>query len=358
MLDIRTATFAGSPLDRVNNQRRNPNPPPTAAPPLYLILSPTFEILYRSDTPSEPPTLLFPLSVAQPFLPETSPQLPPTAHRTAPLSLLGLRNGAAHYALPLPPTADTTSLTASTNACFRHLRVLALTLPPELSAIAAHARALCEFHLRHLFCGLCGSPTVPDHFGARRRCTRNVNNEEPVTVTPQTSHAAHVETCSGVWFPRTDPVAIMLVVDATGHRVLLGRQKRFPVGMFSCLAGFMEHGEGVEDAVRREVAEEAGVKVGSVRFFGSQPWPFPYSLMLGCISQAVTEGITVDEEEIQEARWFSREEVKDMVARGTYREEGLSVPPRMAIAGQMIAAFADGDSITIFEPKRSPSGML
>lgn len=150
----------------------------------------------------------------------------------------------------------------------------------------------------------------------------------------------------------------MLVVHSSGDRILLGRQKRFPAGLYSCLAGFMEHGEGVEDSVRREVEEEAGVKVDSVRFYGSQPWPFPYSLMLGCIAEAITEHITIDEKEIQEAKWFTREEVKEMVAKGERREEGISVPPRMAIAGQMIAAFANSDPITVFEPKRVVSGML
>lgn len=355
---IRISTFAGSPLDRVNNYRGNDALPPTTAPPLYLILSPTFEFLYRSGTSSEAPTVIFPLSIVQPFLPEDQSDETSANHRTAPISLLGVREGAPHYALPLPPSADIASLTKSADARFRHLRTLASTLSREQSAIAAHARALCEFHLRHLFCGLCGSPTAPDHFGSRRRCRRNVTKSEPIGVTPHSLRETEAKICTGVWFPRTDPVAIMLVVHPRGDRVLLGRQKRFPAGLYSCLAGFMEHGEGVEDSVRREVEEESGVEVGVVRFFGSQPWPFPYSLMLGCVAQAVTDHITVDEKEIQDAKWFTREQVREMVGRGERREAGLSVPPSMAIAGQMIAAFAEGDPITFFEPRQATSGML
>lgn len=120
----------------------------------------------------------------------------------------------------------------------------------------------------------------------------------------------------------------------------------------------MEHGEGVEDSVRREVEEEAGVKVGPVRFYGSQPWPFPYSLMLGCVAKALTDRIHIDTNEIQEARWFTREQIKEMVTRRDEKDKRIAVPPRMAIAGDMIAAFAEGDPITVFEGTKPASGML
>lgn len=155
----------------------------------------------------------------------------------------------------------------------------------------------------------------------------------------------------------------MLVVNPEGTHALLGRQTRFPQGWYSCLAGFMEHGEGVEDAVRREVLEEAGVAVSRVRFFASQPWPFPYSLMLGCVALAKHENIIVDQNELEDAKWFSREQVAEMVlAERMGKRDGtdsgvLAVPPaNTAIAGQMCEAFAKYDPITVFEP--SSSAML
>lgn len=151
----------------------------------------------------------------------------------------------------------------------------------------------------------------------------------------------------------------MLVVSRDSRRALLARQARFAKGMYSCLAGFMEHAEGVDDAVRRETWEETGVRVGEVRFFGSQPWPFPFSLMLGCVGVAMEEELDVDENELESARWFGREEVEGMVrnsekafgreekAEGT--GEALFVPPSSALGGELCLAFARGDAVTVFE---------
>lgn len=139
----------------------------------------------------------------------------------------------------------------------------------------------------------------------------------------------------------------MLVVRPDDDRCLLARQPRFPKSLYSCLAGFMEHAEGVDDAVRREVWEEVGINVSTVRFFGSQPWPFPYSLMLACVARAESVHIKLDEHELERAGWFTREHVKQMVD-GT-RDDGLVVPPTSAIGGELCAAFARGDDITVFD---------
>ncbi|MCP4384285.1 MAG: NUDIX domain-containing protein, partial [Hyphomicrobiales bacterium] len=139
-----------------------------------------------------------------------------------------------------------------------------------------------------------------------------------------------------------DPVVIMLAVDASGpaERCLLGRQTRFVEGMYSCLAGFVEPGETIEDAVRRETGEEAGIKVGRVRYHSSQPWPFPASLMIGCHAEALTTDITRDEVELEDARWFGRDEVLSILA-GTHAD-GIKCPPSMAIAHKLIRAWAVG----------------
>lgn len=258
--------------------------------------------------------------------------------------------------------AKESDLSSSLGCEFRSLRSTAGLLSRSDAALAAHALSLFAFHDRHTFCGICGSRTISEHGGGRRRCSRNSRTVH----SDLTRYADH--SCAGIWFPRIDPVAIMLVVDRSGSRCLLGRQGRFPDGMWSCLAGFMEHGESIDDSVRREVFEESGIRVGShVRFFGSQPWPQPYSLMLGCVAQAINDDIHVDKTELSDARWFSREEVVSMVQTAVTRASDwrhrrsasklattvetaakLFVPPVTAIAGQMLAAFAANDPITVF----------
>jgi len=180
----------------------------------------------------------------------------------------------------------------------------------------AQARALCHWHARHGFCAVCGSATAIRIGGYRRDCPA----------------------CGAEHFPRTDPVVIMLAVD--GDRCLMGRQARFAPGMYSCLAGFLEPGETIEDAVRRETREESGIVVGRVRYYASQPWPFPASLMIGCHAEALSTDIVRDETELEDCRWFSRAEVLAMAA-GTH-PEGLKVPPSIAIANRIIRAWAEG----------------
>jgi NAD+ diphosphatase len=190
-------------------------------------------------------------------------------------------------------------------------RTLAPLLPGGEAAILAEARSLIDWHNRHGYCAQCGSPTRVTAAGWVRRCPE----------------------CKASHYPRSDPVTIMLVV--RGERALLGRNKRRPGNRFSCLAGFMEPGETLEEAVRREVHEESGIEVGEVRYLACQPWPFPSSLMMGFLCEGLTEKITVDPEEIAEARWFEREDIRAMVARAVTGPDDptqLSIPGPVAIA--------------------------
>jgi NAD+ diphosphatase len=188
--------------------------------------------------------------------------------------------------------------------------------PHDELGILATAKSLLDWHARHRFCSTCGSPTTLSQAGFRRDCA----------------------SCGAQHFPRTDPVVIMLV--SRGERCLLGRQTHFLPGMYSCLAGFLEPGETIEAAVRRETFEEAGVRVGAVRYSASQPWPFPSSLMIGCMGEAESEDVTVDREELEDARWFSREDVRLMLRRE--HPEGFFVPPSVAIANYLLHEWLDG----------------
>ncbi|TWW60803.1 Peroxisomal NADH pyrophosphatase NUDT12 [Takifugu flavidus] len=164
----------------------------------------------------------------------------------------------------------------------------------EEAGIVAHARSVLVWHDRYSFCPTCGSGTSLEEGGHKRRC---LNSE-------CRSLKDGYNTCN----PRIDPVVVMLVVHPDRNQCLLGRKKSFPVGMFSCLVGFIEPGEAIEDAVRREVEEESGVKVGRVWYISSQPWPMPCNLMIGCLAIAISTDIRVDQNEIEEARWFTQQQ--------------------------------------------------
>ncbi|MCC5976476.1 MAG: NAD(+) diphosphatase [Salinarimonas sp.] len=187
-------------------------------------------------------------------------------------------------------------------------------LVPELEAgILAEAKSLLSWHARHRFCANCGAPTRTSASGFRRDC----------------------DACGTQHFPRTDPVAIMLITH--GDNILLGRQARFPTGNYSCLAGFVEPGETVEDAVRRETFEEAGVRVGEVRYVLSQPWPFPSSLMIGCHGIALDDRLDIDYDEMEDVRWFSRADVAMMLE--DRHPDNLRTPPPVAIAHHLVRRY-------------------
>jgi len=192
----------------------------------------------------------------------------------------------------------------------RELRPLAPMLPNDTASLLAYARALVLWRARHHYCGVCGERNAPMRAGHVMRCQRPGCNTET--------------------FPRLDPAIIVLVTDPSGERALLGRQASWPEGRYSTIAGFVEPGESLEEAVVREVAEETGVQVGDVIYDSSQPWPFPSSLMLGFHAVARSEAITLRDGELQDARWFTRADV----AAGH-----PALPPAGAISARLIDAW-------------------
>jgi len=192
------------------------------------------------------------------------------------------------------------------------LRSLAMQacLPDGQVGMLAHARSLLHWHEFHQFCSNCGTQTQICDAGARRHCP----------------------SCEREHFPRVDPVVIMMVQHQ--NKLLMGRGANFKEGSFSALAGFLEPGETIEDATRRETFEETGVKIGKVEYLMSQPWPFPSTLMIGVLAYAITSDITLDEEELAEARWFSLDEIKQMA--NDEHPQWIHLPPPMSIAYQMI----------------------
>ena len=227
----------------------------------------------------------------------------PESRRSAEdLVLLGRINEANFFALEIdslepPPVSD--------GDRFEDLRVIAALLPPDEAGLLGYARAMVSWRRRHRFCGTCGSATVSVRGGHVLVCT----------------NAA----CRHEQFPRLDPAIIVLVSD--GERALLGRQASWPIGRYSTIAGFVEPGESLEDAVAREVLEETGVRVDAIEYHSSQPWPFPASLMLGFTAHAITQAVQMRDDELEDARWFTRTDV----AAGT-----PLLPPQQSISFSLI----------------------
>lgn len=221
--------------------------------------------------------------------------------------LLGLDQGRPRFAAVLPGQGAPPPFRSPT--LFNTLQ----RLQAGEAATFATARALLDWHARHRFCANCGTPTVLFRAGWGRKCAN----------------------CRAEHFPRTDPVVIM-IAEHQG-RALIGRQPSWPQGRYSALAGFLEPGEAIEEAVRREIAEEAGVAVGAVRYVASQPWPFPSQLMIACVAEALTDQITLDTNELEDARWVTRDEVL-AVLNGT--GDAFLAPPPYAIAHTLLDAWA------------------
>ena len=221
--------------------------------------------------------------------------------------LLGDYRGLAVFATEIeadapPPLVD--------GAEFADLRLAAALLPHDEAGLVAYARAMISFRHRHRFCGSCGAPTRPDRNGRVMICTHEV--------------------CGTEFFPRVDPAVIVLVTD--GDRVLLGRQPGWPAGRYSTIAGFVEPGESMEDAVAREVFEEVGLRTTDICYHSSQPWPFPSNIMLGFTGRATTFDINVDYHELEDgARWFTREEL-----RNSPEDDTLRLPRKDSIARRLL----------------------
>ncbi len=223
------------------------------------------------------------------------------------LILLGVEDGRARFAALPSDSADVMAPAMRNPALMTALAML----PPGEAATYAAARSLIAWHVRHGFCSACGSATRPIKAGWARIC----------------------DGCRTEHFPRVDPVVIM-IADHDG-RALLGRGLGWPEGRWSALAGFVEPGESLEEAVAREVLEEAGVLVGGVRYVASQPWPFPSQLMIACIGHAVDDALNVDKTELEDARWFTRDQVRSALAG----DGPFGAPPPYAIAHNLLRAW-------------------
>ena len=223
---------------------------------------------------------------------------------------LGARDGASYFALDVSGHEEhELPRIFGTAASFVDLRSIGPLLDAQEAALLAYARGIMHWHARHRHCGVCGAPTRAEAAGHVRRC----------------ADAA----CNAEHFPRTDPAVIMLVTH--DDHVLLGRQRVWPAGMYSTLAGFVEPGESLEEAVAREVFEESGARVDAVRYHSSQPWPFPSSIMLGFYARAASRKLNVDVEELETADWFSRD-----FLRATHEPDRFRLPRADSIARRLI----------------------
>lgn len=305
-------TFTDNPLDRASLKRLDKDwlneqlkSPETSIVPLWqlkpLILPPLKEGDF-SDIGWVRPDMISDMVTLDPEL--------------GPITLfLGLENGRSHFAV------DVSHIEAPEQAgpfsglgTFEELRGMVQNIDPRDASILAQAKSMIDWHRRHGFCAACGSPTVMEEAGYKRQC----------------------HNCGAEHFPRTDPVVITAVIRE--DKCLLGRNINFPGSMFSALAGFLEPGESIEEAVAREVEEEVGLQVGKVHYHSTQPWPYPSSLMIGCLAEALSFNATPDQTEIAEARWFTRDELRDALDG---KATDFGIPPYMAIAHQLIRAFVN-----------------
>ncbi len=230
------------------------------------------------------------------------------------LLFLGLWNDIAVFAVDLEGSADPADGPLEGLGRFEDLRAIALTLPPPDAAILATAKSMFEWRRKHRFCAACGQISNAVDGGWKRVCPA----------------------CAAQHFPRTDPVVIMLAVK--GERCLLGRQAAWPKLMFSALAGFLEPGESIEEACARELFEEAALRVTAVRYHSTQPWPYPSSLMIGLIAQVDNDDAVADQVEIDEVRWFTRAEARDLIGG---KLADARAPGALAIAHQLIKAWSE-----------------
>ena len=242
--------------------------------------------------------------------------LPPELdlHRDA--VLLGNAGGQTCFAVELDIGEREALALAPAGTRFADLRRESSLLPPAEAALLAYARAMLYWHRRHRFCGECGAATRSEESGHLRVC----GNAD----------------CGARHCPRTDPAIIVLACDEPGERCLLGRQREWVPGMYSCLAGFVEPGESLEHAVLREVSEETGIEISRVRYRSSQPWPFPSSLMLGFRAVAASEAIQRGDDELEDARWFTRESLT-----AGYRDGSIRTPNPISIAYRLIEEWFD-----------------
>ena len=300
--------FAGNPLNRASEKRIDANwieskrnDPSSLILPMWRL-----EPFLLGAENSEPPIKL---GLLRPGITE------PLAADGAPCVFLGLDGDQAVFALDVSQAADPTKVGPLAGlGYFRDARMAGSIVSIKDAAIIAEAKAVIDWHQRHGYCPRCGAPTKLVDAGWRRLCGK----------------------CNAEHFPRVDPVVIMLAIH--GEACLVGRGKQFPSGMFSALAGFVEPGETIEEAVRRELMEEASVKVSEVTYYATQPWPFPSSLMIGCFAKAESREVKADETELAEVRWLDRSVARELIEGK--QVDGLRVPPPSAIAHHLIRTWA------------------
>lgn len=302
-LSFYSHTFAGNPLDRASDRRADE--------------------AWLARAMDEPGSLAVALWNGRPLV-ETGEKGPQIAYLRADMAqelaggperllFMGLWKETAVFAVDLEGGADPAEGPLQGLGRFEDLRGVSLALPATDAGILATAKAMFEWRRKHRHCANCGEPSLVADGGWKRVCPA----------------------CQAEHFPRTDPVVIMLAV--CGERCMLGRQAIWPAGMFSALAGFVEPGESLEEACARELAEEAALKTLSVRYHSTQPWPYPSSLMIGLIAEVEDEDARPDQTELEEVRWFTREEARKLLAGEI---PGVWAPPPLAIAHHLVKAWA------------------
>jgi NAD+ diphosphatase len=298
--------FTGNPLNRASEKRVDPD--------------------WIASRRCDPSSRILPLRRLEPLLTETLTATPalaflppsvidPLAGPEAACIFLGLDGETALFALDVSQAADSAKQgPLAGRGAFTEARTAAQMVSRKDAAILAQAKALIDWHNRHGFCPRCGAPTQIMDAGYRRLCGE----------------------CKAEHFPRVDPVVIMLAIE--GDACLVGRGKQFPPGMFSALAGFVEPGETIEEAVARELMEEASVTVRDVTYYATQPWPFPSSLMIGCFAKAASRDAKPDQNELAELRWLARPLARELIVGKPIG--GIRVPPPIAIAHHLIKTWA------------------
>ncbi|KAB0572413.1 NAD(+) diphosphatase [Brucella pituitosa] len=298
----RLVGFAGNRIDRLSEKRQDDSAFTALELPETRVMILGGNRLLLDYTNESAPRALFTLKEAQAFSCDLHEPV-----------LLGLQDSAPLVAVMAP--LDPEQLEAPYKAQdYRSIYMEGL-VPADIVGALAQAAALTAWHSNHRFCGRCGTKSEMRAGGAKRVCPN----------------------CGAEHFPRTDPVAIMLPI--RGEKCILARSAHFAAGSYSCLAGFIEHGETIEAAVRRESFEEMGLSIGRVGYHASQPWPFPYSLMIGCHAEVLSDDFAIDRSELEDGRWFEKSEVRAMLA-GTHENE-LRVPATGAIATHLIRAWAE-----------------
>lgn len=299
--------FSGSPLDRSSDKRTDDAWIQSQRRAGSSLILP----LWRLE-----PFLLGAEGAADPRLGLVRPEIAEgLAEAQAPCVFLGLDGERAVFALDISAAKDPAKQGPLAGlGHFRDARAAAQLVSAGEAAIIAQAKAMIDWHQRHGFCPRCGAPTALVDAGYRRLCGK----------------------CDSEHFPRVDPVVIMLATE--GNACLVGRNQRYAANRFSALAGFMEPGETIEEAVRRELMEEASLSVGEITYYATQPWPFPSTLMIGCFAKALSREVTPDGKELAELRWLERGLARDLIAGK--QVDGIGLPPPIAIAHHLIRTWA------------------